>query len=891
MTMPERLAAALADRYLLERELGQGGMATVYLAEDIKHHRKVAIKVMRPELAAVIGADRFLAEIRTTANLQHPHILPLHDSGEVEGTVFYVMPFVPGESLRDRLDREQQLPVADALRIVSEVAAALDYAHRHGVIHRDIKPENILLHDGSALVADFGIALAASRTDGSTRMTETGMSLGTPTYMSPEQAMGERTLDARTDIYALGCVLYESLVGEPPFTGPSAQAIIARVMTESPRSLTAQRNTVPPHVDTAISIALAKLPADRFATAAAFADALARPDATAMMTAARGAVSAPPRPRWLTLLPWGVAAAAVAVALWIGLGRGPERTPTAGYLSLGPGVNPTGGRSSDLAISPDGTTMVFSDSATGQLWVKRAARLEPVAIPGTEGADRPTFSPDGGWLAFTAEGKVRKVRLDGSAPITVADSAALDGGGIAWLADGSLVYVGTGHSVLYRVAATGGPITTVLPKPMVFGRALMNLSPLPDSRGVLFGTCDANCSQHAVHVLDLDTGDQKVVTSDGYQGIYLPTGHLLYTVGRTAAAAPLDLDALALSGPPVQVIEDVFALGSLAMSADGTIIYWTAGGSYRDREFVRVDRGGRRSSMDTSWHGAFTNGEFSPTGDRFATAIGVGSESQGIWIKNLGTGAFSPLTSTRTARRPIWSPDGRTIAFIHDSASVSQVYTQPVDGSRPAERAFRVDRSVQELAWSPDGAWIVVRTETGEAGDGDILAFPTAGDQTPVTVAASPVEELYPAISPDGRWIAYGTVVAGQPEVYVARFPPAGDARWQVSRSGGVQPRWSPDGRELFYIVPGAGASWSMLGTMTAAELRLGDGVEVLARRGLFETDGLLHDGGHHHAYHVDPRDGSFSFMRDREDVAEAPRRHIVRIENWLSVLRERLAQ
>ena len=295
--------------------------------------------------------------------------------------------------------------------------------------------------------------------------------------------------------------------------------------------------------------------------------------------------------------------------------------------------------------------------------------------------------------------------------------------------------------------------------------------------------------------------------------------------------------------------------------------------------------------MDTSWHGAFTNGEFSPTGDRFATAIGVGSESQGIWIKNLGTGAFSPLTSTRTARRPIWSPDGRTIAFIHDSASVSQVYTQPVDGSRPAERAFRVDRSVQELAWSPDGAWIVVRTETGEAGDGDILAFPTAGDQTPVTVAASPVEELFPAISPDGRWIAYGTVVAGQPEVYVARFPPAGDARWQVSRSGGVQPRWSPDGRELFYIVPGAAASWSMLGTMTAAELRLGDGVEVLARRGLFETDGLLPDGGHHHAYHVDPRDGSFSFMRDREDAAEGPRRHIVRIDNWFSVLRERLAQ
>src|SRR5512140_3679313 len=211
-----RLTAALADRYRLERELGAGGMATVYLAEDLRHGRKVAVKVLRPELAAVIGADRFLAEIRTTANLQHPHILPLFDSGSAEGSLFYVMPYVEGESLRDRLRREKQLPIPDAVRIAGEIASALDYAHRHGVIHRDIKPENILLHDGTALVADFGIALAASKA-GSERMTETGMSVGTPQYMSPEQAMGEREITARSDIYALGAVTYEMLSGEAPF--------------------------------------------------------------------------------------------------------------------------------------------------------------------------------------------------------------------------------------------------------------------------------------------------------------------------------------------------------------------------------------------------------------------------------------------------------------------------------------------------------------------------------------------------------------------------------------------------------------------------------------------------------------------------------------------------
>jgi eukaryotic-like serine/threonine-protein kinase len=218
------LTSALADRYRLDRELGQGGIATVYLAHDLRHDRNVALKVLRPELSAILGAARFLGEIKTTANLQHPHILSLFDSGEADGLVFYVMPYVEGESLRARLLREKQLPVDEAVRIAREVADALDYAHRHGVIHRDIKPENILLHDGRALVADFGIALAAARSEGGTRMTETGMSLGTPAYMSPEQAMGEREITARSDVYALGCVLYEMLTGEPPFTGPTALA-------------------------------------------------------------------------------------------------------------------------------------------------------------------------------------------------------------------------------------------------------------------------------------------------------------------------------------------------------------------------------------------------------------------------------------------------------------------------------------------------------------------------------------------------------------------------------------------------------------------------------------------------------------------------------------------
>jgi dipeptidyl aminopeptidase/acylaminoacyl peptidase len=271
-----RVKSALADRYAIERELGAGGMATVYLAHDVRHDRPVALKVLRAELAAVIGAERFLAEIKTTANLQHPHILPLFDLGSADAFLYYVMPCVEGESLRDRLAREKQLPVPEAVRITTEVAEALEYAHQQGVIHRDIKPENILLLGGHALVPDFGIALAVTKIGGP-RMTETGMSLGTPTYTRPEQAMGEQEITPTADVYALGCVLYEMLLGEPPFTGPTAQAVVAKVMTEKPGPIVARRERVPGHVEDAVFTALEKLPADRFATAAEFAEALARP--------------------------------------------------------------------------------------------------------------------------------------------------------------------------------------------------------------------------------------------------------------------------------------------------------------------------------------------------------------------------------------------------------------------------------------------------------------------------------------------------------------------------------------------------------------------------------------------------------------------------------------
>ena len=280
MDLRAQLQTALADRYRVEHELGRGGMATVYLAQDLRHDRPVALKVLHPELAATLGPDRFQREIRFAARLQHPHILTVLDSGGTAGQLWFTMPYVDGETLRARLRREGQLTIGESVRIAREAAAALDYAHRHGVVHRDIKPENILLtKDGDTLVADFGIARAlgggpVGGHSGESPLTETGMSLGTPAYMSPEQASGDREIDARSDVYSLGCVIYELLAGEPPFTGPTAQSILLRKFTESPRPLRMVRDTVPPSIEEAVAKALARSPADRFASAAELARAL-----------------------------------------------------------------------------------------------------------------------------------------------------------------------------------------------------------------------------------------------------------------------------------------------------------------------------------------------------------------------------------------------------------------------------------------------------------------------------------------------------------------------------------------------------------------------------------------------------------------------------------------
>jgi serine/threonine-protein kinase len=886
VTAPDRLVHALEDRYRLERELGSGGMATVYLAQDLRHDRHVALKVLRPELAAVLGAERFLHEIKTTANLQHPHILPLHDSGEVDGTVFYVMPYVEGESLRDRLNREKQLPVDDAVRIGREVAGALDYAHRHGVIHRDIKPENILLHDGQALVADFGIALAVSSAGGS-RMTETGMSLGTPHYMSPEQAMGEREITARSDVYALGCVLYEMLTGEPPFTGATAQAIVARVLTEHPRPMVAQRHTIPAHVEQAVLTALEKLPADRFSTAAQFSEALAgrAPTVSGRATAATPA-SASAGQRWQPLVGWVAAGVAIVLAGFGWLRRPASPPVTRDFVSLSDSVGLLADQVPVLAISRDGSHIAFvEENAGGRLWVRSREDLHARLLPETQGARMPAFSPDGQWIAFTTGTKLRKVRTDGGGSITLADSASSIFGGVAWLDDGSLVY--TDQTLgLRRVNQAGGVSSPLVTTPQLSGRAAAMAEPLPGARGVLFALCNSNCFTMDLAVVDLKTGKFNSLVTNVIRGWYLSTGHLLY-VRRdgVAMAAPFDPRSLRITGTASPVLENLEVLNSavvqLAVSEAGTLLYLQgAGARSLDRTLVRVDRTGRASRIDSTWVGRFNSFALSRDGKQVAVGAASG-DGFDIWIKELDRGPFTRLTFTGQGRRPVWSPDGSEVAFVRDTLSGGDVYAHRSDGSGQDRPLARLDRPIQSADWSRDGQWLLMRTDDAAAGHGDIVGKRTSGDTAAVPLAATPFEELYPALSRDGRWMAYSSNESGQYEVYVRPFPNAASGRWQVSIGGGAAPRWSPDGSELYFLNDNQ---------LIAARIVTAPTFAVTQRTPLFSVADFDIDF-YHPSFEVTPDGRSFLFMASTDRLAHRQSTaRLVLVNNWFADLKSRLA-
>jgi serine/threonine-protein kinase len=663
-----KITAALSDRYRIERELGAGGMATVYLAEDVRHHRKVALKVLKPELAAVLGAERFVQEIRTTAALQHPHILPLFDSGEADSFLYYVMPYIEGETLRERLDREKQLGIEEAVRLTTDIADALDYAHGQNVIHRDIKPENILLHNARPMVADFGIALAVSAAAGG-RMTETGLSLGTPHYMSPEQATADKDLTSRSDIYSLGAMLYEMLTGDPPHTGSTAQQVIAKIVTEDPAPVTKARKSVPPNVAAAVATALEKLPADRFVSAKAFADALADAGFHTTTTGARlaGSRAGPARQtmwRGAAIAASLLALGAVAFGLWAWQRR-PAMPTVRLSVAFPPGQQMRPAATRRFALSRDGSRMVYvgQDSVGGsQLWVRDLNSLTGRPLAGTSGALGPFFSPDGESVGyFTGSiGDLRVVSVRGGAPRTLVRDSVLAFGG-SWC-DGE-IYFTAGPAAGARVSERGGAYELISRPDRATGVAEHDwLQCLPE-RGVVLAQLWRSAFTNAdLALIDIEGG---VVTPlvQGVYGRYVPSGHLLYvTVAGTLYRVPLDLGQRRVTDQPVIVADGVqldptSGSAQFDVSDNGILAYLSGGGEGTDR-VVWVDRAGRQTPVDSGWHGQFTTAELSPDDGRVALSQFRGGELQ-VAVKDLPAGPLSRLSAGGLAAdRPAWTPDG-----------------------------------------------------------------------------------------------------------------------------------------------------------------------------------------------------------------------------------------
>jgi eukaryotic-like serine/threonine-protein kinase len=890
-----RLGSALHDRYRIERELGQGGMATVYLAEDLKHDRKVAVKVLKPELAAVLGADRFVVEIKTTAALQHPHILPLFDSGTASGFLYYVMPYVEGETLRDKLNRETQLGIDEAVKITTEVADALDYAHRHGVIHRDIKPENILLHDGRPMVADFGIALAVSAAAGG-RMTETGLSLGTPHYMSPEQATADKDITGRSDIYSLASVLYEMLTGEPPHMGNSAQQIIMKIVTEEAAPVSKLRKTVPPNVAAAVAKALEKLPADRFATAAEFSAALADPSFRAAVGAATGGDSARTGASRRAFVGLGALSVVLLVAAAWGWLRRPAQAPEIRYgLALPPPAALLTGASAPTP-APDGSYLVYlgpGASNGSQLWIKRRDHYAPVPITGTQGASEFAISPDGKWIAFTgpAAGAIRKVSVDGGTPLLLLSQGAALAAGLAWLDQNTLVFANADADGISEVSAAGGS-PRLLWKSDSLARAYW-VSPLPHSRGVLFNTCGTTCMVGNLYAFDMRTRTAHLVRRGlGGPEVYLPTGDLAYLTDDNAlVAVPFDVDRLTISGSPIPIADSLSPLLSTGVtpfrvSASGMLVMVVGGGLTAARyEMEWVDQTGRMTPVDTGWTFQLTsrlaNEGWSLSPDDKRLAIGLSTNAgDGIWVKWLPNGALQRITyDTTPAYRPRWTHDGQFITFV-GASSTRGFAMHRADGT--GTDSTLVPGGFDEGVITADGKWELLRAGAfgALAGGRDILSFRPGIDRAPQPLIATRFDEEAVMPSPDGHWVAYQSDETGRTEVFVRPFPNVNTSKQQVSRDGGRAPLWSRDGSKLYYL---RGDNTMMVVHVSArATLSLSDPTALFRVPTTMTGVGIEDFSDYYTPWDI-ARDGRFLMARSLSSASVEQPPTIIVVENWLA--------
>ncbi|HYV98727.1 MAG TPA: protein kinase, partial [Gemmatimonadaceae bacterium] len=688
------------------------------------------------------------------------------------------------------------------------IAAALDYAHRHNVIHRDLKPENILLHEGQPVVADFGIALAVSNAGGG-RITQTGLSLGTPHYMSPEQATGDRAIDARTDIYSLGAMTYEMLTGDPPHVGSTSQAIIARVLTEKPRSIRSSRPNVPPHVEAAVEHALEKLPADRFASAKEFADALSGKvilTSTAAATAqqATSSVSSAPRGRRALLIGGGAAVLwAATLALTAIVAR---RAPDAAEVRFSV-VTPFSGSTPiastlQLAVSPNGRNVVFvADGPAGDapvVWIRRIGETVAKPLVGTVGVGQLFWSPDSRFVGyFTGQPSPRLMKVDitGGLPQRVCDVPARGGGG-TWNRDNVIVFSSGGK--LYTVPAASGTPTELTARAPDGSNAARPLF-LPDGRHFLFVAGDAG--RTGIFVGSLDGGPAKrldLVASANVE--YAAPGFLIYARSGDLFAQRFSARRLAVSGEPIHLASDVATsstgFAAYSVSDNGVLVFRTGATVTRTAELHWYSRDGKALGV-VGEPGPYSQARLSPDDKRVALVrADPNAGKNDIWTLDLASNIPNRLTfDSARVSDPAWTPDGRSVAYFSTRKGKSDFYQKALGASLDSVIFEAPETLKYPEDFSSDGRFLLWHRPN------QLMALPLTGDRTPMVLGDSAYSKDEGRFAPDGHWISYGSNESANWEVHVASFP-AFDNRHQVSAHGGMQGRWRADGKELFYLTP-----------------------------------------------------------------------------------------
>jgi serine/threonine-protein kinase len=911
----ERLTAALEGRYRVLRRLGEGGMALVYLAEDLKHHRQVALKILRPELAASLGPQRFLREIEIAARLTHPNILPLLDSGDAEGTLFYVMPYVEGESLRERLVREGQLPVDEAVKLAQRVAGALGYAHGLGVVHRDIKPENILLSGGEPVVTDFGIAKAVSEA-GQTRLTETGFAVGTAPYMSPEQSSGERQLDGRSDLYSLGCVLYEMLAGAPPFTGPTLHAITARKLAEPVPPLRTVRDTVPLLLEQVVFKALARLPADRYATGQQLVEALEAARTSAITPSAPAPAFLPERGDRLggrrTIALVGAAAvisAGAGVAFtwrhFVSLSRDLPVTRFSIQPPQGDSALLRIDGANTLDISPDGRLVVFlgvhGSDTVSRLYVRDLGSGATTMLAGTEGAYVPFFKPDGAWIGYfeSSTRRLMKIPSQGGQPQLICDcgpSQGADWGGDGWIVfDPSMERSLTG---LLRVRETGGRPEPLPVADSTFSTEVWSLSAphlLPGGKVALVTAGGSTPSR--VSAVSLTTGQRTdLVTGGAWMGRYAEPGYLVYAKAKELWAVRFDSRRLEMTGEPVRVVDSIQAVSDIraeyALSRSGTLVYGrSASASGPDGvRLVWVDRNDRIEPVAGVPGGYWVGPRLSPD-DTLIVYWGwpYGSTAGGrLFVYDQTHGAPRALTEdTYTSAWPIFTPDGRGVVSNSNREQRARfpLYLMPINGGAPERITTLVGEAhlalmQQPSSWTSDGTTLAFQQGFDPKTRYDIYLLSLSGGHAARPLLATNANEHGPAFSPDGRWLAYVSDESGRFEVYVRPYP-AFDAPVQVTRDGGDAPAWSADGREI-YVARGQG-----IFAVPFADGRTGEPRQLISLMQRAGRNALVGYSAFGHNYDV-ARDGRFLMWQAEASFPNGAEYQVVL--NWTTELRQRLA-